>query len=342
MRPFSRRRRTVCLILCGCALLLLGASTAAAAPVTLSATANATDGQVTLDASAQHAGSITVEGVPTDWSVADVTESGAFVSPANQGDQVADQGKALWAWQSDRDEVTVSVTFDAPADAAATMTVIAEAGSTGDKVSSAVTVGDGDAPGSGDDGGQTGGSDGSDGADDGNGDDGNGDDGEPSEAGDDGDSGGPAAIESSIQGIVDASDRGAYASRNGLRYENGDVRVVLVLQEGADTPAVASVSEVSRDGDRVLADVAVDAIPSLAELSAVTSIQAPNQPYSADDGTTNDSSDATDGGAPNGSTNDSTNTSTDGDGAPQPLPLATAILAVTGAGLAAARRGRGG
>jgi len=72
-------------------------------PISVSASdANASvGGQAAVDVTAQNAGSVKIEGIPNNWSVAGSLDDNAFVTPGNAGDSISSQGTVTWAWSDD-------------------------------------------------------------------------------------------------------------------------------------------------------------------------------------------------------------------------------------------------
>jgi len=110
------------LIATALALVFVAASASVGAQVPTTSVSAETDGtvnpggQATVNVSAESAGSVSIEGVPSAWEVSSSRNGGAFISPDELGDNT-DQGSVLWAWEEDRQSLNVSVTFGVPADA---------------------------------------------------------------------------------------------------------------------------------------------------------------------------------------------------------------------------------
>lgn len=73
--------------------------------------------QVTISVNARQAGSISINNVPSDWSVSDSQDEGAFISPSGQGDSIDDTSSVVWAWGSDQTTANVNAVFSVPDDA---------------------------------------------------------------------------------------------------------------------------------------------------------------------------------------------------------------------------------
>jgi len=141
------RVATAACALCLCLAACLVVTGVAAQEAEISVGAEADDsvspgGQVTVDVTTQDTGSITVNNVPSTWSVSSSQNQGAFVSPDGPGDQIQDSGAVLWAWANDRQSSEVSVTFGVSEDTQpgdVTLGIEAENGD-GDTASDTVTV----------------------------------------------------------------------------------------------------------------------------------------------------------------------------------------------------------
>lgn len=72
-------------------------------------------GEATVAVSAESAGSVRVEGIPSGWGVSSSQNDGSFIAPDEMGDDT-ENGTVLWAWEQDRQTLNVSVTFDVPED----------------------------------------------------------------------------------------------------------------------------------------------------------------------------------------------------------------------------------
>jgi len=73
--------------------------------------------QATVSVQAEDTGSVTISGIPNDWSVDSSQNQGAFVAPDGNGDSISGQGSVTWAWSSGQSSVDVSVTLNIPSDA---------------------------------------------------------------------------------------------------------------------------------------------------------------------------------------------------------------------------------
>lgn len=89
-------------------------------PITASATSVSPGGQATVDVTAENTGSITIQNIPTSWSVQGSQDDGAVVSPENNGDAISSQGTVTWAWPTDQSTVDVSVDLSVPSTASIT------------------------------------------------------------------------------------------------------------------------------------------------------------------------------------------------------------------------------
>lgn len=129
------------------AVLATGLALGSVAAQDLSMTVDADDTvaageELTVEISAENVGSVTVDDVPSDWSVSSSQNDDAFINPESLGDEIENEGSVVWAWEGDRSNVGVSVTFAVPEDAQTAEQVlsIVSENSDGDSDEESVTV----------------------------------------------------------------------------------------------------------------------------------------------------------------------------------------------------------
>lgn len=89
-------------------------------------------------------------------------------------------------------------------------------------------------------------------------------------------------LDGRLAGLLDASDRAAYAADHGLTYDEGSVLVVVELESGAEMPPSPPVAEATRHGSLVVGRVAVDDLSALATAEGVQYVRPPQAPVAAD------------------------------------------------------------
>jgi|GEM_PF-4737398 len=88
----------------------------------------------------------------------------------------------------------------------------------------------------------------------------------------------PAALDSTLSAYLRADNRTRYAERHGLTVEDGRVRVVIGLRDGATLPAGFDIAIELRHGAEVLAYVETAGLAGLARHRNVTVVRVPDRP----------------------------------------------------------------
>ena len=135
----KRRHTVIITVALAVATLVAGSSGTVIAQSqgsTISVEVNANDtvsagGQVEVTVNSTDTGSVTVEGIPSDWTVSSSQNDDAFVAPTGSGNSIEKDGLVLWAWADDQFAVNVSVLLavpDAVEPGEYEFTVVAESG----------------------------------------------------------------------------------------------------------------------------------------------------------------------------------------------------------------------
>ena len=88
----------------------------------------------------------------------------------------------------------------------------------------------------------------------------------------------PPNLDQRLYGVVTADNRSDYASKAGLAYDNGSVRVVVELTPGASLPEGYDVRVELRQGQLVQGYVAVDQLVGLSRHENVSAVRPPKEP----------------------------------------------------------------
>jgi hypothetical protein len=88
----------------------------------------------------------------------------------------------------------------------------------------------------------------------------------------------PAALDATLSAYLRADNRTRYAERHGLAVEDGRVRVVIGLRDGATLPSGFDAVVELRHGNEVLASVATGDLAALARHRNVTVVRTPDRP----------------------------------------------------------------
>lgn len=89
-------------------------------------------------------------------------------------------------------------------------------------------------------------------------------------------------LDERLAGLVDATDRAAYAAAHDVAYDGERVLVVVELESGAEMPPSPPVAEATRRGSLVAGRVAVDDLRVLATAEGVRYVRPPEASVSAD------------------------------------------------------------
>ncbi|NEU58432.1 hypothetical protein [Halorussus sp. MSC15.2] len=86
------------------------------------------------------------------------------------------------------------------------------------------------------------------------------------------------SLDSRLVRLLNATNRSAYAARNGLTFGNGSVLVVVELRQNRTLPAGFAADVRTRHGRLVQASVPASTLRSLAEHTNVSYVRPPRQP----------------------------------------------------------------
>lgn len=89
-------------------------------------------------------------------------------------------------------------------------------------------------------------------------------------------------LDGRLAGLLDATDRAAYAADHDVTYDGGRVFVVVELESGAEMPPSPPVAEAMRHGSLVAGRVAVDDLPALTTAEGVRYVRPPQAPVADD------------------------------------------------------------
>ncbi|MFC4448599.1 hypothetical protein [Halorussus aquaticus] len=86
------------------------------------------------------------------------------------------------------------------------------------------------------------------------------------------------SLDSRLVRLLNATDRSAYAARNGLTFRNGSVLVIVELRQNRTLPAGFTEDVRTRHGRLVQASVPASTLRSLADHANVSYVRPPRQP----------------------------------------------------------------